>query len=1801
MPDFDSLDNHGEFFATHYYAEQLDEELRKGLFKTWTDREDDEHETAARRATPRKQLRILRGMYYSDKARTYFAERADKGDSAFTYGSPEWRSRIASWHRQVLTALGFETPRAEGSEEGDGEPEESKEPTFVELTVHQAGKDHQVRAAYSGNGVVALDCGWANGFDGLLAPDGPAHLLEPLRVSGSERYEDGSAVASYLLHAEEVNGSEPPRFVLLLLGGVIVLVDKRSFGEGRYLAANLDAAFPRDHQKQSKTGELPTIAALFCREQLEPRENGEGPLLDGLLDGSTKNAVGVTNELRDGLREAVEFIANEVLARLRDAGVDPIELAKSRLGLSDAREFAKLLSRESLRYLYRILFLLYAEARPELGILPADDDAYEQGYSIARLRELVEREQRILDEQSRRGFHLYESLDLLFHMVNEGHREFGSEAGDEDLDPAKRSDDLGLRFEPLHADLFGLDAVTLIGRRLLPPDVDEDSLDESELASLRLDTRLRNETLHRVLRKLTLTTGRKGPRGKRERGGFISYRNLGISQLGAVYEGLMSYTGSIATEELYEIAKGGNAEGGSWVVPASRISEYPDEVFVTYSKDDGEGRSGRKRYKKDEFVYRLSGRDRQTSASYYTPDSLTSLTVELALRELATEGTTAAQILQYKICEPALGSGAFLNEAINQVAQLYLTRRQDELGRAIDGSKRLEELQKAKAYIALHNSYGVDLNATAVELAEISLWLNTMHPGMRAPWYGLHLRRGNSLIGGRRVVYAAEDVVEGQWAKKTKTLPPTELSFRQDGAWQPLPEGAVHQFLLPAVGWAAIAGEKDAKTLEPTLAKQLADWRTGIVKVPSAKAPRSSKAGSQLERLQGLARRAEFLWELVVKRIELSERQIARKIDVWGTRPEGDEDPDLFGFIQQPEHPVSKETVYGDLFDNPGSPYWRLSKLMDTWCALWFWPLDNAGLLDGTDDRYPPADAGVQAADPEGSRTTLPPPPATEPLDFRFVEQGVLFGDFQGTLMSAEDSGEYLAKTVKTGGGTRRTGTRKATIVRRATIPLKTLDDWIDFAECLLGQIDMPEDSLVSDFPELDALSEFEEQLPAVMGMDSPFNLGERFPWLNTVEEIAKDQGFFHWELAFAYTFAVNGGFDLQVGNPPWVRPVWTEDLVLAEFEPWFGLTEKKNQAEKNRRRALLLGTPASYSYWHAELLKTTVYSDYFSSPLTYALLAGQPDLYRCFMLHTWASSSARGSIGLLHPDTHFTGEKEGALRGMAYRRLRIHGDFFNPGHRFFPKPIGESSHFGVHVYGSAGEIRFDHLSWLLSANTMRNSWAHGGEGEPPGVRYQGKLDERPHRLRVVRVDDSTLGLWQKLSGDVDVPVGQARLLTPVSTAEDPAIRALADYPFRLSQLKPQITRGFDESGAKKRGLIRHDLSDPDNWAEVVLKGLQIGLANPFFKEPDAGSNDPPINLYELAADAVSRTEYRPNGDRAVFEADKDRWIDYKRLAELRLDSIEIATALAELGDSTSKAGSPVTEREIEAHLINKARRPYTDFYRMAWRERVADDTERALYTAIIPPEVSHINSVRSAVGKDNRTTVLAGVFWSGLPVDYFLRTAATGHLHEGPSQRLPAPQPSHPFAESLLLRGMRLNCLTSAYADLWSELHQPLWQDEQWAVAWPGAEPLGDVNEQWAMGTGLRNELARRAASIEIDAMVAVWLGIDADTLVTMYRARFPVLGRFEDASWFDAKGWKIASNARTYGEHQAKDSWKQLEKHLKDSEKEPPPEGYTPPFYKVDREGEMRAAHAVFQKRLDEAVARGEWDPIKQEVPGQ
>jgi len=735
----------------------------------------------------------------------------------------------------------------------------------------------------------------------------------------------------------------------------------------------------------------------------------------------------------------------------------------------------------------------------------------------------------------------------------------------------------------------------------------------------------------------------------------------------------MSYSGLIADDDMVEIAKDGNADKGSWLVPSVKSGDY-DEKDLVWREDRLTGRKDIVRHPKGSFVFRLSGRDRQRSASYYTPEVLTKCVVKHALAELITDDTKAQEILEYRICEPALGSGAFLNEAINQLAVEYLSRRQDELRERIDPEAYATELQKVKAYIALHRAYGVDLNSTAVELAEVSLWLNVMHHGLQAPWFGLHLRRGNSLIGARRATYDFTSLgrAKQSWLK----TPPTN---------RPLPDGAIgdseiHHFLLPGDGWGVVADAKQAKEFAPEQTAALKTWRTEVSKKPSTK---------QLDRLRALARRVERLWELTVRRLEISEREISRQIDVWGA--------DLPTIAAA----VTREDVESELLD-PEGPYLRLRLAMDAWCALWFWPTDLA--------------IGDDAA---------PAPPS--------------------------------------------------------------LDEWISTLEGLLGAAGVKQaphgqamfHETVDSFDQLSKVDELERDF---YGMRALWELVPEHPWLGLARSIAEDQGFFHWELDFGHIFR-SGGFDLQVGNPPWVRPVWRDDITLAEFDPYFLLQEKIPESAFNCRRDETLASAPNIGRYLKDLSAWAGISSHLGSPVQHPLLVGvQTNLYTNFMETTWRHAAQNGAIGLIHPEGHFSDAKAGLFRAQAYRRLRRHWQFINELMLF--EDVGDQKTYGIHVYSSPRPIKFMQMCSLYSPETADDSLVAGPGGDIPGIQYPwGGWDLRPHPSRVTNIDESVLSQWALLFDAPGTPADQARLLRPLTQEHIEVLAVLAQQETRLSDV----------------------------------------------------------------------------------------------------------------------------------------------------------------------------------------------------------------------------------------------------------------------------------------------------------------------------------------------------------------------------------------------------------------------------------
>ncbi|KOV14337.1 hypothetical protein ADK90_34845 [Streptomyces sp. XY413] len=1830
--------NESEYFPSFYLDDILPKQLASGPLKEWTALE------RQGQATPRQNLRDLTRPYMDVRAAlgpdaekynsTLYARAVDAQEQAAallkalpaetvppafqplpaaaegeadTSPEGEWRAALAGWHEGLLKALGF-TPQP------------------GHFTAHTPTGPVAAPVAHSEPGIVVLTGGFAEDLDATRG-DGPANRLPaPVRVSATKTLTTVRELASWLLNAENA-----PRYALLLFGGVLILADSQAFSRGRYLAVNLDTALPRKAGKGAKANEIDLIAAIFAATSLRPKDDGSDDEIAKLVAESRDHSVGVTAELRVGLQKSVQLIANEVLRRAREEhGVHPEDLQEwLPETLKEPGDLPRLLTEESLRYLYRILFLLYAEARPELSILPVKSEEYATGYSVARLRELVVQEK--LSSTSRDRFHFHESLALLFEKVFTGHPVANTVTSRDALReeaPELVEDDgyEGIRIEALRSRLFDPDSIRLVGQRIDYPDPVRP--DGSPAPAKPLDLRLRNKVLHQVLRNLTLVEGR----GK-SRGGFISYANLSINHLGAVYEGLMSYTGLLATEPLYEVAKGGNPEGGSWLITASQVRSglYPDtpgdSVFVKTKDINPEtGVPDSVIHPMGSYVYRLAGRDRQTSASYYTPESLTQATVEQTLRfrldddgkvdprEPEKSNVTAAEVLHWRVCEPALGSGAFLNEAVNQLAELYLKLAQHEAGDQIDPEEYPRELQKVKAYIALHNSYGVDLNKTAVELAEISLWLNTMYPGMRAPWYGLHLHRGNSLIGAARKVYPGKTLGEGGWLKASAQQAPkvVPLSERLTGTGVHRP---VHQFLLPALGWGSVGDSVSVRKatgqsvvagsvadwLDPQLIEAMKKWRSGIrrapkgeKKPPGPKAPTTQaavlakedrsgqgafdlgldiweqpgfdvspepptptptptkRAAQQPEapdtgdgrtetgRLRALAERVEYLWDLVKLRLELSEREISRDIPIWGMPVDGNHSA-----------PVMDREAVREALQMEGSPYWRLKQVMDAWCALWFWPLEEVALLDGSAPDYFHGDQ-----------------------DLKKIKKGSL--------------------------------DRK--------VALRSMDDWIEFAESVVGRVDVDpgkDNASLFAIPTVNGLAgldEFERSLDDKMielsGWVSPLTLGDLFPWHGTAVRIAKDRGFFHWELDFAHIFA-KGGFDLMVGNPPWVRQEWDENGVLAELEPWFELGGRETEAKRAERIEHLLSSSGNRSFYLGEIETVAGVSSFLSDLGTYPELAGtRPDMYRAFMLLSWRAIGNRGTAGLIHPSTHLTGSKEGTLRRAAYSHLRLHADFVNELY-LFARPVDHSTHFSVNVYGHERSVRFQHLSWLLHPQALTGSLSHDGSGDAPGIKRKGRWDTRPHRDRVVTVDCETLKDWQKLAADEEVPpVEETRLLFPVAVSEEAAVSALARWPYRLGKLTPRVGGGFNEKTDRTTGYFTWDSGPAKGWDDVIIQGPFFGIATPFAKRPTEGARaSTQVESWDatsLADDEVPRTNYRPAGQRTRYLAAQDRWVDHRRLRQLQMCPAAVAAAEADVIAAQPDLESTARAHAVEMLLEASSSRPYSEFTRVVWRRQIPSNTERSLFAALVPPGPAHIDLVNSMALTSNFETALAAGFMAALPVDYYLRVTGRGDLRIGEAKALPAPTPKHPLAQPLLLRTLRLNAQTAAYASLWAELYDATWRDDPWAVgdAWPSA--VASLSEcfgsTWNRSTPLRSEFERRAALVEIDALVAVWLGISADELVAMYRARFPVLQQYEENMWFDATGRRIAKAHQQHGYGQPKDAWKQLSSHENFPLEANVPDGYEGPLYRANRVKEMRAAHAEFTRRLRAAG----WEPGDTEPPG-
>lgn len=1397
--DMNGIKNENEFFTTHYIAAMLEGDLEP-VVKGWKEAAE-----ASARPTPARRL-LEWGRLWLKEART--DPRAAFADELLP---------------GLLEALGYAPAR---SLRPLGE-----ECVWVETEVCRSGGAPELWA-------VAVREEDESQWDPLECP------LPLTDAQGQPLPESGLPTAEEALNKQVFAADEPPRFVLLFSSRQCVLVDRFKWNARRLLRFHFDDIFNRRDEKI-----FFIMAAFLHRQSLCPQEGLS--LLDALDEKSHKHAYGVSEDLKYALRECIELLGNEAVRWLRQ---------DAKIKVYDGALDAAALSLECLRYMYRLLFLFYIEARPDLGYVPLKSETYLSGYSLESLRELEL--MNLSDEESRDGTYLHESLDILFGMIWNGYSGSADRTG---LDETPRIHEFDIA--PLRSHLFDPDKTPLLRR-----------------------VRFRNEVLQKVIALMSLTRPKKG-----ERRGRISYAQLGINQLGAVYEALLSYRGFFAQTDLYEVKADPQDDElqTAYFIRAEDIEKYRNgnEDKLVY-ETGADGLKRLKVYPKGRFIYRMAGRDREKSASYYTPESLTRCLVKYALKELL-PGKSADEILHLTVCEPAMGSAAFLNEAVNQLAEAYLARKQEELGRKLPLDQYPAELLRVRMYMADNNVFGVDLNPVAVELAEVSLWLNSISSSVFVPWFGNQLLCGNSLVGARRQVRPAHEISQGSG----KRAPWQDGVPRRVTATAPRRPQEIYHFLLPDSGMAAY-DDKDIKKLVPEAVKAAKDWRKEFV--------RPFESG-HLEQLCRLSEAVDRLWAAhTAKQAELRAKT-SDSLHVWGQAE--DTAPHAQRSVQEKDRILQLEQFAEGV--RQSTPYLRLKLAMDYWCALWFWPLDKTELL-----------------------------PTRE--EFLFEISLLLQGEVFSTVLTER------GQTFLPGFDPLNRGDRPG-------LPLQ--DE--------LGRVDVE-------------------------------SLCQQFERLRLVRELARRLHFFHWELEFADIFAVRGGFDLILGNPPWLKVSWNEGGIMGDHDPEFVLYKFPAARLAALREDILRRHQLLPTYLH-EYGEITGTQNFLNALQNYPILSGmKANLYKCFLPQAWMLGSSEGISAFVHPEGVYDDVNGGIFRKEIYCRLRAHFQFQNKNTIF---PIGHRECFSINIYGKLHNPFFFSISNLFTPKTIDSCFVHDGTGKSEGIKLNnGEWNTIGHKDRIINIDTNTLKQFNLLYEDANTPVFESRLPALHTQSLLNVLKKFSQSDTKLASISNHYfsTVMFSETNAQKDSTICRRTSFPNSIHQLILSGPHFYVNTPLNKTPRRICQEKAdydiIDLTNLPDDYLPRTNYVP-------ACDADVYLTRTPCVPWQEDGEDGQQAAAE------EKGKPVTA-----------------YYRLICRRRISTSMERTLISSIMPPSTAHIHPAISFTFADNTILLTTCCSFSSIPFDFYIKSTGRGDFYEETARAFPLLVDSlAPQARTL---GLSLNCL---------------------------------------------------------------------------------------------------------------------------------------------------------------------------------
>lgn len=492
-----------------------------------------------------------------------------------------------------------------------------------------------------------------------------------------------------------------------------------------------------------------------------------GEQIPALIDKSLQHQDEVTAALGEQVQRAVEVLIQSL---------DRADQDRNRELLKDVTPAE--LYEAGLTVMMRLVFLLSAEER---GLLLMGDECYEENYAISTLRMQLRSES---EEILERRWDAWSRLLSVFRAVYGG------------------IDHENMRLPALGGSLFDTDRFPFLEGREKGSDWHKEPA-----KPLPID----NRTVLLLLEAIQQYQGRS-----------LSYRALDVEQIGYVYEGLLERTVKRTSEVILDVGATRSAEKplvslseleslkksgesalldclvertGSSIARVRNALEKPiDEqlsdrllaacmgnidlrnqikLYANLLRIDPWGYP--LVYPADSFVVDL-GSDRRETGSHYTPKSLTEEIVAETLTPVVYIGPAESldrgdwklkapdEILQLKICDPAMGSGAFLVQACRFLSDRLLEawRLSESSGAVISSEGDVVDVEKlpelmpadletrtviARRLIAERCLYGVDINPLAVELAKLSIWLVTLSKGRPFGFLDHNLRYGDTLLG----------------------------------------------------------------------------------------------------------------------------------------------------------------------------------------------------------------------------------------------------------------------------------------------------------------------------------------------------------------------------------------------------------------------------------------------------------------------------------------------------------------------------------------------------------------------------------------------------------------------------------------------------------------------------------------------------------------------------------------------------------------------------------------------------------------------------------------------------------------------------------------------------------------------------------------------------------------------------------------------------------------------------------------------------------------------------------------------